>query len=99
MLWQRGKMPRLREARAIFFEIALARFLEAGKTYASGKDAELATVGSVSPPARNHSLDGGVTVAKKKAAKKVAKKAPAKKVAKKKVAKKKAAKKGMCCCK
>jgi len=40
-------------------------------------------------------LDGGVTVAKKKAAKKkVAKKAPAKKkVAKKKVAKKKAAKK------
>jgi hypothetical protein len=49
------------------------------------------------------SLDGGVTVAKKKAAKKVAKKAPAKKVAKKKTAKKKvakkAAKKGMCCCK
>jgi hypothetical protein len=45
------------------------------------------------------SLDGGVTVAKKK----VAKKAPAKKVAKKKTAKKKvakkAAKKGMCCCK
>jgi hypothetical protein len=37
-------------------------------------------------------LDGGVTVAKKKAAKKVAKKAT-KKVAKKKVAKKKAAKK------
>lgn len=39
-------------------------------------------------------LDGGVTVAKKKAAKKVAKKATAtKKVAKKKTAKKKAAKK------
>ena len=45
-------------------------------------------------------LDGGMTVAKKKAAKKVAKKAPAaKKVAKKKTAKKKVAKKGMCCCK
>ena len=44
-------------------------------------------------------LDGGVTVAKKKAAKKVAKKAPAKKVAKKKVAKKKVAKKAKCCCK
>ncbi len=47
-------------------------------------------------------LDGGVTVAKKKAAKKVAKKAPAKKVAKKaakKATKKKAAKKAKCCCK
>jgi hypothetical protein len=49
-------------------------------------------------------LDGGVTVAKKKAAKKVAKKAPAaKKVAKKapakKAAKKKVAKKAKCCCK
>jgi len=46
-------------------------------------------------------LDGGVTVAKKKAAKKVAKKAPAKKVAKK-VAKKAPAKKAAakkCCCK
>jgi len=43
-------------------------------------------------------LDGGVTVAKKKAKKKVAKKAPAKKVAKKKVAKKKVAKKAKCCC-
>jgi hypothetical protein len=39
-------------------------------------------------------LDGGITVAKKKAAKKVAKKAPAKKAAKKKVAKK-----AKCCCK
>jgi hypothetical protein len=37
-------------------------------------------------------LDGGVTVAKKKAAKKVAKKAPAKKAAKK-------TKKMACCCK
>ena len=44
------------------------------------------------------SLDGGVTVAKKKAAKKVAKKA-VKKVAKKKTAKKKVAKKAKCCCK
>ena len=54
-----------------------------------------------SAPGPKETLDGGVTVAKKKAAKKVAKKAPAaKKVAKKKTAKKKPAKKmAKCCCK
>jgi hypothetical protein len=78
----------------------LQEFLDTVKHIAGGKDAELPTVGSVSSQARNLTLDGGVTVAKKKAAKKVAKKAPAaKKVAKKKTAKKVAKKTAKCCCK
>jgi hypothetical protein len=85
------------------FDYPLQELGKRVKHNASGKDAEFPTVGSVSSGPR-FSLDGGVTVAKKKAAKKVAKKvakkAPAaKKVAKKKTAKKKVAKSGMCCCK
>ena len=55
--------------------------------------------------AREKTLDGGVTVAKKKVVKKVAKKcgrgkeAAAKKVAKKKTTKKPAKKMAKCCCK
>jgi hypothetical protein len=92
------------------FALALAKILGKSKTYRDGLDVELPAVGSVGFQAWRRTLDGGVTVAKKKAAKKVAKKAPAakkvakkapaaKKVAKKKATKKPAKKMAMCCCK